>query len=93
MTNVLVAVEDGDTVFSRGDCGDFHEGKSVVVPNGIRGEIVRTFTREDGMVMVEVSVPASPGQKVLSCRARDFGLLWEPGSSHVRTHWERLMED
>lgn len=90
-------MKPGTTVYSTSDCGDFYEGRSVVIPKGIPA----TFEgiRECPQVRAPrayFSIPTSPGQKVLTCEPSQIDVFWsetpptEPIPYARLSVWERL---
>ena len=92
-------MEPGTTVYSTNDCGDYYEGKSVVIPKGIpatfEGIKVCPQVKE---LRAFFAIPTSPGQKMLTCRPEQIGTFWSetppppPGPKPYGqlNVWERL---
>lgn len=89
-----MALEPGNIVYLRGDLGDrnIEEKKSVTVPAGTPGTILGEEHR-DGHVYVVISLPTSPGQKMLTTYAKDFHTMWSMDPpKQMRDRFERVLD-
>lgn len=99
-------MKPGTVVYSTSDCGDHWEGKSVVIPKGIKGifQGVREHPPQGGHEIGRrafIEVPDSPGQKLLCCMPNEIDTFWSteppppppPPPPPRPTVWSRLREN